>query len=53
MILLLRIVHFSVGLDFSPLGTSMAAIDGDGVCVISDVATNDYSYHIDLKSGGI
>ena len=31
------------GLDFSPLGTSMASIDRYGVCLISDVITNDYT----------
>ena len=34
------------GLDFNPLGTLMATIDEEGVCLISDVNTNDYSYHI-------
>ena len=33
------------GLDFDPLGTSAATIDGYGVCLISDIDTNNYNTH--------
>ena len=39
------------GLDFNPLGTLTASFDHSGVCLISDVDTNDYSFH--LKMGSI
>ena len=41
------------GLDFSPLGTAVASIDKFGVCLISDVSTNDYSYDINTSSEGM
>ena len=39
------------GLDFNSLGTLVAAIDKWGVCLISDVNTNDYSFHLQMGSG--
>ena len=50
MILLTCLGNVISGLDFSPLGTSMAAIDNSGVCLISDVVTNDYRYHIEYST---
>ena len=38
------------GLDFNPSGTLIATIDCSGVCLISDVNTDDYSSH--FKMGG-
>ena len=53
MILLSHIDNYICGLDFNPLGTSVASIDDNGVCLISDMITNDYIYHIDANSKGI
>ena len=41
------------GLDFNPRGTAVASIDGYGICLISDLNTNGYSYHINTSSEGI
>ena len=38
------------GLDFNSLGTLTASIDEYGVCLISDVNTNDYSFHLRMSS---
>ena len=38
------------GLDFNPLGTLTASIDKYGVCLISDINTNDYSFHLQMGS---
>ena len=46
MLLLLFIENYIYRLESSPLGTSMASIDRHGVCLISGVDTNGYSYHI-------
>ena len=53
IMLFLIIDNFICGLDFSPLGTSMASIDRYGVCLISDIRTNGYSYHIETDSQSI
>ena len=39
------------GLDFNPLGTLIASIDCSGVCLISDVNTDEYSFHFEM--GGL
>ena len=39
------------GLDFNSLGTFVASIDQYGVCLISDINTNDYSFHLQMSSG--
>ena len=36
------------GLDFNPLGTLIASIDHSGVCLISDINTDDYSSHFEM-----
>ena len=36
------------GLDFNPSGTLIASIDRGGVCLISDVNTDDYSSHFNM-----
>ena len=41
------------GFDFSSMGTSMASIDRYGVCLISDVSTNGYTYHTKIGSTSI
>ena len=41
--------NFIPGLDFNPAGELIATIDRYGVCLISDVNTNKYSFHTDMK----
>ena len=36
------------GLDFNPSGTLTASIDHHGVCLVSDINTNDYSFHFKM-----
>ena len=38
------------GLDFNLLGTLTASIDHYGVCLISEIDTNDYSCHLQIGS---
>ena len=38
------------GLDFNPSGTLAASIDENGVCLISDVNTNDHSSDLKIDS---
>ena len=38
------------GLDFNPLGTLAVSINAYGVCLISDINTNDYSFHLQMDS---
>ena len=43
------------GLDFNPTGEYVATIDEEGMCLISDVNKNDYSFHVQFPtafSGG-
>ena len=40
------------GLDFDPLGASVASIDEGGVCLISDLDTDEYRYHIEFGGWG-
>ena len=43
------------GLDFNPSGALTASIDHYGVCLISDINTDDYSFHLQmsLESGNL
>ena len=36
------------GLDFNPSGTLIVSIDYSGVCLISDINTDDYSFHFKI-----
>ncbi len=36
--------------DFNLAGDSIATIDRDGVCLISDVNTNNYGFHVQVGS---
>jgi hypothetical protein len=40
------------GFDFNAAGESIATIDNYGVCLISDVNTNNYGFHIELERRG-
>ncbi len=39
--------NFTTGFDFNPAGDSIASIDSYGVCLISDVNTNNYVFHFE------
>ena len=43
-------LHLS-GMDFDPLGILVASIDGYGMCVISDINTNENSYQARIGMG--
>ena len=45
MLVLIIGVSSITGLDFDPRGTLVASIDEDGVCVVSNIDTNNSSYH--------
>ena len=36
------------GLEINPNGETVATIDCFGICLISDIDTNKYSYHMDM-----
>ena len=38
------------GLDFNPAGELVATIDNDGICLISDVNTGNYNYHLEVDN---
>lgn len=40
-------VHIT-GIDFNPSGELCGTIDCTGVCVISEISTNNYIYHLDM-----
>ena len=40
------------GLDFNPTGEYVVIIDWKGVCLISDVSTNNYTFHKEVRSEG-
>ena len=41
--------NFITGLDFSPNGETAATIDRYGVCLISDVNTDSYHFHLNIE----
>ncbi len=40
--------NFVAGFDFNPAGESIATIDNYGVCLISDVNTNNYGFELQV-----
>lgn len=36
------------GLGFNPTGEAMATIDRYGICLVSDVNTNTYNFHLSM-----
>jgi hypothetical protein len=44
--------NFITGFDFNPAGDSIGAIDRSGMCLISDVNTNNYVFHLLLGFPG-
>ena len=41
--------NFIAGLDFNPTGETVATIDKYGVCLISDVNTDSYHFHLNME----
>lgn len=41
--------NFITGLDFNPNGETAATIDKYGVCLISDVNTDNHHFHMDME----
>ena len=41
---------FITGLDFHPVGEIVATIDRYGVCLISDINTDTYQFHLGMGS---
>ena len=50
MTIIFRLDNAISGLDFNPSGTLIASMDRSGICLISDVSTDEYSFH--SKMGG-
>ncbi len=46
----LHLDYVFTGFDFDPAGEFIATIDSYGMCLISDVDTNDYEFHLQLGS---
>ncbi len=42
--------NFVTDLDFNPAGESIATINMFGMCLISDVDTNNYVFHLQVGS---
>ena len=49
VLICLYLGSFIAGLDFSPNGELAATIDSDGVCLISDVNTDSYHFHLNME----
>ena len=43
--------NYITSLDFNPNGEIAATLDRSGVCVISDVNTDSYRFHVNMSSG--
>ncbi len=50
--IIIHLEHFVAGFDFNPAGDSIATIDASGVCLISDVNTNNYGFHLKVAGYG-
>ena len=37
------------GFEFDPTGEHVVTLDFDGVCLISDVNTDNYSFHLQME----
>ena len=49
MLINLYIENVIAGLDFSPNGETVTTIDKYGVCLISDVNTDNYHFHLNME----
>ena len=41
--------NFITSLDFNPQGEKHVTMDRGGICLISDVNTNNYNFHLNMK----
>ena len=41
--------NYITSLDFSPNGETVATIDKDGVCLVSDMNTDSYRFHLNME----
>ena len=49
ILIYLYLGNYITGLDFNPNGEIVATIDSSGVCLISDVNTDSYRFHLYLN----
>ncbi len=42
--------NYITSFDFNPTGDSIASIDKYGMCLLSDVNTNNYTFHLEVGS---
>ena len=49
-LLIVKTEGYIRGLDFGPLGTSVASIDHGGFCLISDIDTISCCYHMRIST---
>ena len=47
------LANWVAGLDFNPSGEIVGTIDGYGKCVVSEVNTNGYRFHMSMGKQGI
>ena len=45
----LHLENYMTSLDFNPTGETVATIDLCGVCLLSDVATDSYRFHLNME----
>ena len=45
----LYLENFIAGLDFNPTGEAVATIDMYGVCLMSDINTDSYRFHLNIE----
>ena len=50
--LLYSLEEIIIALDFNPTGEYVATIDSNGVCLVSDVTTANYRFHVELGKHG-
>ncbi len=50
LLITLHLVNLIAGFDFNPAGESFATIDSYGMCLISDVNTNNCEFHLQVGS---
>lgn len=50
-LIFLHIDNYVAGIDFHPNGELVATIDMNGVCLVTDVSSNEYRYHQSCKTG--
>ena len=48
----MRLENYVTGLDFNPTGDIAATIDHYGTCMISDLTTDTYLFHLNMDKRG-